>query len=85
MRTNMMGELYLGPDDDLDNEFEARDISTDVYAHQLEFSSIDDAPIEGWGCEIALNEDGETVAYLEGFEDEQMLREYLTDYQIEVA
>ena len=84
MRTNMMGELYLDPDDDLVMSLDDRGKTTDVYARLIEFASLDDAPVEGWGCEIAANEDGETVAYLEGFADEKAIREYLQEEQVDI-
>ena len=85
MRTNMMGELYLGPDDDLVMSLDDRGKTTDVYARLIEYVSADDGPVEGWACEIAANADGEPVAYLEGFEDEQAIREYIQDEQVEIV
>lgn len=85
MRTNTFGEAYLGPDDNLDIVLDEKGIDGDVYARLIEFSPAEDAPVEGWGCEIADNDTGDVVVYLEGFDTEAALLDYLEEYAVEMS
>lgn len=84
MRTNTFGEAYIQPGDNLMSVLDDRGVSTDVYARFLEDVAEGDGPTPGWGCELADNEDGETSAYVEGFETREALAAYLNEARVRI-
>lgn len=84
MRTNMMGETFIHPEDDIQSTLDELGAG-EVYVRLVEYVGPEDGPVEGWACEIADSETGESVAFLEGFEDEAAILDALVDAGIEAA
>lgn len=84
MRLNTFGEAYIQPGDDLHGVLASRDLTSFVYARILEDVPEGDGPTPGWGCELADNEDGETSAYVEGFETREALVAYLNEARVRI-
>ena len=83
MRTNMFGDPYIGPDDDLGAIFAEFGWEDGPYLARFVMEADDDDITPGWMCDIA-NEDGEDIAHLEGFESEIALIAYAESYGLEV-
>lgn len=83
MRTNMFGDPYIGPKDDLGAIFGDRGWEDGPYVCRFIEKAEEGDITPGWMADIA-DQDGEEIAHLEGFESKEALIAYAKSFGLEV-